>query len=136
MELLIVKPYCKKTGIIFKEYVDTYTRELTTNDYQKMMQLLKENKLQEFINEYNVRKITFSSKYLQPHDQLFKLILATNNIQFINFVYKKLSYNDKAYLILSIEHPFDNQLSQYIKDKIEKFDGDYEEDFPKIMQYI
>jgi hypothetical protein len=123
---------------ILREYLEEYNRDLTEKDYQKMNELLSssdDNKLQQFVDIY-VRKITFGRKNLYPSDLFFQNVLKTNHLEFIKLVYKKLPYDYKAYLILSIDFHLNSEMSLFFKDKISKFGDDYDEDFPKIQKFL
>lgn len=130
METLTIQPL--KSSIRCEDYL----RRLTKDDYIAMLSLMEENttlSLQLFINRYRVQKIAFQGFYMRVGDPFFKAVIRTNNVPFISFVCKQLSYDDRAYLVMSINSPISKELKTFFKRIISKYELDYRDSFEEVQ---
>lgn len=114
------------------EYRESYNRELTKDDIKQLIKLIQNGQLQEVINDYNVRKIYISGQDIDR--ELLKIAASTRNVDFFQFIAKKLSYDDKA---MNLHHllgqSFTPEIDMIINKYIKKYRdvGDYDDLFGK-----
>ncbi len=70
-----------KSGNIKSMYLESYNRDLTTEDIDSIIKLIEQNKLQQVVDEYFVRKIFVPGKKINPQ-LLEKAALTGNSIFF------------------------------------------------------
>ena len=89
-----------------------------------IIKLCKENKLPEIVERYNVRKINNINKI----EALFKAACETGDLTLIEFIYKRVSYDEKYNCIIATkEYICKKEVKDFIQQKINKFlqNGDY-----------
>lgn len=127
-------PTISSDGTLKKEYLDSYNRDLTKDDIDSMIMLCKNKQIQKLINEYNVRKIYVSDWSYRGIEELFVQSCINGNVDFVKFIYEKLSYDHKAKSLIEIKKSrlnLDSKVSDFIGKHISEFmeSGDYSEGF-------
>ena len=117
-------------GNIKPEYLDSYNRKLTDTDIERMIELYRDNKRQQIVEEFNVRKIIGSNELIV---QFIHTIVSSSDLELFEFVFDKLSYDDKAACLYKLNAVPVDMLDQ-IQTRVDKFGLDYSEEFDLMRQ--
>lgn len=128
---VLVFPKISKNGVIKSEYVESYNRQLSNEDVKTMISLSEQESFQELIDGFNVRKITVSSELI---DKLVHTLIQKRNLEMFQFIYKRLSYDDRAKSLWSINFEVDPTMKSHLRHCIDKFDDDYETEFKRLLK--
>jgi len=112
-------------GNIKPEYLESYNRDLTEDDLKKMSQLILEEEFQKLIDDFNVRKIWGPDHLLI---EICHSLIQQNIPEMLDFVYRKLSYDDKARVLYELNE-VPASMKHNIQNKLRKFGQDYSEEF-------
>lgn len=123
-------PEISVNGNIKPEYIESYNRRLTDDDVDEIARLVDAGLYQEVIDKYNVRTIIRDSYRDLRLINMVQKIIDSGNLEFIKFIFKKISYDDRAQSLYTLESlPQDPMCQEYLWNIVGSYREDYSDEF-------